>query len=430
MNLVYKKFVLLAVLSTICLNSLNAATWTVSTVPNTQKSDARVFTSDPDDLIDPASQAEIDRLLYNAKQQLSAEIFIVALESTGDVTIKTFATELFNYTDNADPSKSWQIGDKEKDNGLLILFVLDQKKVTMETGYGMEGVLPDAICSRIIDNDIVPLMSEGQYGPGLLSGVNAIMKILSNPAAAAEIYADPAVLQKARWEQKKAMLYNLFIGYLLLTLVVLVLSIRNTSKKVKSVSGMEPYEAFKVLNTSLTSYQVLAFLFPLTMVAFLLYYKRKARSFRKKPRACPQCGKPLVLMTEKQEDAYLNAGQQSEEMVGSVDYDAWICIECGHRSFLSYAKSYTRFQPCPKCRYKTYAQTSDRIVSSPTPISTGQGVHVYSCAHCGHEALKYYSIPMIIILPSNRGGGGGGFGGGGGGFGGGSSGGGGATGGW
>lgn len=426
-----KRIILLLVaLLVVGLNALHAAVWTVSTVPNTQISDAKVFTSDPDDLIDPASQSEIDRLLYNAKQQLSAEIFVVALESTGDVNLKAFATELFNYTDHANPSKSWQIGNKEKDNGLLILLVLDQKKVTMETGYGLEGVLPDAICSRIIDNDMVPLMKEGQYGPGLLAGVQAVLKVLADPAAAAEIYADPALQQKAQWEQKKAMLFNVFIGYLILTLIVLIFSIQSTSKKLKSVAGMEPYEAYKVLNTSVTSYQILAFMFPLTMVAFLMFYKKKASSFRKKPRACPQCSKPLVLMSEKQEDAYLTAGQQSEEMVGSVDYDAWICLDCGHRTFLSYTKAFTRYQPCPKCRFKTYAQTSDRIVSSPTPISAGQGVHVFTCANCGHEALKYYTIPMIIILPSNRGGGGGGFGGGGGGFGGGSSGGGGATGGW
>jgi len=426
----FRKILILIALLALGLNSLHAAVWTVSTVPNTQRMDARIFTSDPDDLIDPVSQTEIDRLLYNARQQLSAEIFVLALQSTGDVDIKSFATDLFNYEDKKDPSKSWHIGNKEKENGLLILFVLDQKKVTMETGYGMEGVLPDVICSRIINDDMVPLMKEGQYGPGLLAGVQAVLKVLSDPAAAAEIYADPAIQHKAQWEQKKAMLFNLLIGYLILTLVVLFFSINSSSKKLKSVAEMEPYEAYKALNTSVTSYQILAFLFPLTMIGFLMFYKKKASSFRKKPRACPKCSKPLVLMSEKQEDAYLSAGQQNEEMVGSVDYDAWICMDCGHRSFLSYTKAFTKYQPCPKCRFKTYAQSSDRIVSSPTPISAGQGVHVYTCANCGYEALKYYVIPMIIILPSSRGGGGGGFGGGGGGFGGGSSGGGGATGGW
>ncbi|MCX6309992.1 MAG: TPM domain-containing protein, partial [Bacteroidia bacterium] len=247
-------------------------------------------------MIDPASQAEIDRLLYNAQQQLSAEVFVVALQSTGDVDLKSFATDLF---------KDWGIGKKGKDNGLLILFVLDQKKVTMETGYGMEGVLPDIICSRIIYDVIVPLMKEGQYGPGMLAGVQAVLKVLSDPVAAAEIYADPAIQQKAQWKQKKAMLLNLFFGYLILTLIILIVSVRNSSKKVKSVSGMEPYEAYKVLNTSMASYQILSWLFPVLMVPFLIFYQKKIRSFRRQPRICTNCGKPLVLMTEKQEDAYL-----------------------------------------------------------------------------------------------------------------------------
>lgn len=417
------KMVVLMTFLVLSLSALHAEAWTVANVPNTKLNDAHACTSDPDDLIDAAHQAEIDRLLFNAQQQLSAEIFVVALQSTGDIDLKSFATELFN---------AWGIGKKGKDNGLLILLVLDQKKVTMETGYGMEGVLPDAICFRIIDNDMVPLMKEGQIGAGMLAGVQGVLKVLSDPAVAAEIYADPAIQQNAERVQKMQQLQTLLIGYLVLTLLVLILSIRSASKKTKSVAGMEPYEAYKTLNSSITTYQILAFFFPLTMVAFLLFYKRNAVSFRKKPRSCPECGKPLVLMSEKQEDAYLNAGQQTEEMVGSVDYDAWVCMDCGHRSFLSYTKAFTRYQPCPKCRFKTYAQTSDRIVSAPTPISAGQGVHVFTCANCGHEALKYYTIPMIIILPSNRGGGGGGgFGGGGGGsFGGGSSGGGGATGGW
>ena len=106
-------FLLLAILA-LGLNAAKAETWTVATVPNTRLSDAKVCTSDPDDLIDPTSQAEIDRLLYNAQQQLSAEIFVVALQSTGDVDLKSFATELF---------KKWGIGKKGKDNGLLILMV-------------------------------------------------------------------------------------------------------------------------------------------------------------------------------------------------------------------------------------------------------------------------------------------------------------------
>jgi uncharacterized protein len=394
--------------------------WTVQSVPNTRLKDARVCTSDPDDLLDQASQTEMDRLLYNAQQQLTAEIFVVALRSIGPVDIKSFATALFN---------EWGIGKAGKDNGLLILMVEDEHQVTFETGYGMESVLPDAICYRIIHRDIIPFMKQGEYGKGLLAGVQGALKVLSDPNAAAEIQADIEAENQAKVHQFADHLMLFFWGYLILTLVVLILSLFSAHKKLKAVQSLEPYDAYKMLNTSKGGYQILAYLFPLTMVLFVIWYRRKLKILRKKPRLCPNCGKALVLMNEQQEDAYLTAGQQSEEMVGSVDYDAWICMDCGHKSFLSYSKMFTKYRNCPQCGFKTYAQTGDHISIAPTPLSAGEGVHIFSCANCGHVARKTFIIPMIVVLPG-KGGRGGSFGGGGGSFGGGMSGGGGATGGW
>lgn len=415
-NLLCKAFLLFLTVSF----SVNAQTWTVATVPNTKVQDARSFTSDPDDLIDPENQAKIDQILQQVEQKYSAEVFVVALNSIGDVEIKPFATELFN---------TWKIGKASNDNGMLIVLALNKKQITIETGLGMEGVFPDAICYRIIQNVMVPLVQEGQVGAGLLKGVESIASILTDPNAAAEVQVDQKALMQAKMQKIKQTLYNILVIYLFLTILVLILSVINANKKFKSVTGMDPYEAYKVMNTSAVSYRILAFLFPLTMLLFLLNFNRKTKKLRKQPRVCPTCGKHLVLMNEKQEDAYLSPGQQAEEMVGSIDYDAWVCMDCGTKKFLSYSKSFTRYQSCPKCRFKTYLQTGDRIVSHPTPLSTGQGAHVFTCAHCGYENISYFVIPMILLVPTGRGGGGFG-GGGGGGFGGGMSGGGGATGGW
>jgi len=420
-----KKSLILIFLVLLAVTGIKAEVWTVQSVPNTRLQDARVCTSDPDDLIDSASQAQIDRLLYDAQQQLTAEIFVIALQSTGDVDLKTFATALFN---------EWGIGKAGNDNGLLILLVEDQHKVTFEVGYGMEGVLPDAMCFRIIQNDMKPFMQKGEYGQGLLAGVQRTLKVLSDPNAATEIKADMEAENLTKAVQLKNNLITIFWVYLILTFVVLLLSLSSASKKLKSVEKSNPYEAYKKLNTSKSGFQILAYLFPLTMVFFLIWYRGKLKSFRKKPRLCPDCGKALVLMNEKQEDAYLSAGQQSEEMVGSVDYDAWVCMDCGYKSFLSYTKLFTKYQNCPHCGYRTYAQTGNRIAIAPTPLSAGEGEHIFSCAHCGHIVRKTFMIPMIVVLPGRGGrgdgdfGGGGGFGGGS--FGGGMSGGGGATGGW
>ena len=406
------------------LSSLTAIanTWTVETVPNTKLRNATVYTSDPDDLIDDASQTEIDRLLAANETANTAEVFVVALQSVGDMDIKQFATELFN---------EWGIGKKSKDNGLLILMVEDQYKVTFETGYGMEGVLPDAICMRIINNKILPSMKTGNYGEGLLNGVKAVDEILADPAAAEEIRQDIAAEQAAKREANMQTLRNVLIAYLALSLLVLVLSLVVVSKNKKNTASISVYEKYKQMDSSRTGYKVLTVLFPITMIFFYLWYKSHMRHLRRTKRLCPNCGKTMQLMTEKQEDLYLSTGEQSEEMVGSIDYDAWVCMDCGERVILPYNKSFTRYKKCPNCGYKTFIQTKDRIAISPTPLSSGEGERIYSCANCQHQVIKRYVIPMIII--ATGGGKGGGFGGGGfggGGFGGGMSGGGGATGGW
>jgi uncharacterized protein len=403
-----------------CFFSLlvHAEVWTVKTVPNTKLQDARSYISNPDGLVDAQSQAEINNLLAQVESENSAEIFVVALKSTGDVPLKQFATELFN---------EWKIGKASKDNGLLMLFVEDQRKVTIETGYGMEGLFPDAICMRIIQNDIIPFMREEKYGEGLLSGIKGMVKVLSDPKAAEEVQVDVQAEQAARQAVLKTKLFNFLLIYLLLSVVVLVLSSRSINKKIKQSDKQDPYLTYKVLSTSKTGYGILTAIFPLTMILFYLWYKHKIKNYRQKPRLCPVCGKSLSLMSEQQEDVYLSTGQQSEEMVGSIDYDAWVCMDCGHRLLLPYTKAYTNYKTCPNCGFKTFAQTSDRITLAPTPISCGEGVKIYSCANCHHEVHSRYSIPMIIVVPT-RGGRGGDFGGGS--FGGGSSGGGGATGGW
>jgi Beta-propeller domains of methanol dehydrogenase type len=419
-----RKQVILGLMFCFCSLLVHAEVWTVQTVPNTRLQDATSYTSNPDGLIDVQSQTEMNRVLGQVEKNLTAEVFVVALKSTGDVPIKQFATELFN---------EWGIGKKSKDNGLLILMVEDQGKVTFETGYGMEGVLPDAICMRIIQKDIIPFMRENKYGAGLLAGVNGVVKILSDPKAAEEIQVDIQAEQAAEQAQLKAKIINILLVYLLLSIVVMILCARGAGKKVKDVSDQDPYSAYKILSSSKGGYGFLTVLFPLTMIFFYLWYIRKIKGFRKKPRLCPDCGKPLTLMTEQQEDAYLNSGQQAEEQVGSIDYDAWVCMDCGHRSFLAYNKSFTNYKTCPNCGFKTFAQQSDKILLAPTPLSCGEGVKIYTCANCRHEVRKRYTIPMIVIIPARGGrggfGGGSGFGGGGS-FGGGSSGGGGATGSW
>ena len=72
-------------------------------------------------------------------------------------------------------ARSWKAGQKARDNGAVLFVFVQNHKMFIEVGYGLEGVLPDALCKRIIDLDIVPQFKRGDFSSGLTSGVNAIL---------------------------------------------------------------------------------------------------------------------------------------------------------------------------------------------------------------------------------------------------------------
>ena len=99
----------------------------------------------------------------------SSQVAVVIMSSVGNYDIADYAVQLYN---------KWGIGQKEKNNGVLILVAKDDRKVFITTGYGMEGILPDALCKRIVDNDMLPNFKAGNYYEGIDQAVNSIMSIV------------------------------------------------------------------------------------------------------------------------------------------------------------------------------------------------------------------------------------------------------------
>ena len=136
---------------------VQAKEYTIETVPNVQVADRTRFVTDPDNILGESATRHIDAMLAQIRDSNTVEAAVVVLPSIGNNDIDIFATDLFTH---------WGIG-RSNDNGLLILTVIDQRRVVFRTGYGIEGVLPDAICKRIIDRYIIPAFRKGDYGSGL-----------------------------------------------------------------------------------------------------------------------------------------------------------------------------------------------------------------------------------------------------------------------
>lgn len=150
---------------------LAAKDYTVETIPNVRLSDGTNHVSNPDGIISPEDVARINRLLQTVEDSLGIEVAVVAIESIGDNDARMFATDLFQH---------WGIGKKEKDDGLLIQLVTEptQRSVVFETGYGLEGILPDAICYRLQQKYMIPDLKAGNYSAGMLKGVAAVKEYL------------------------------------------------------------------------------------------------------------------------------------------------------------------------------------------------------------------------------------------------------------
>nr|WP_294877157.1 TPM domain-containing protein [uncultured Pedobacter sp.] len=110
---------------------------------------------------------QLEQKLVAFDDSSSTQIAIAVLKSVGDYDINEYALEL---------GRKWRVGSSGKNNGIMIVIALGDRKISIQTGYGLEGVLPDIYAKRIIENEIKPYFKTGDYYQGLNAGTDAIIK--------------------------------------------------------------------------------------------------------------------------------------------------------------------------------------------------------------------------------------------------------------
>ena len=153
-------------------------------IPNVQLHDARRFVSNPDGLLSTEAVYRIDTMLWSLRQSGRAQVAVIAVGSIGNADPFDFLHTLISDETQWNGRKSgefkgWGVGDKNKDNGLGILLVIDQGAIEIQTGYGLEGDLPDAILKRIINTYMLPAFRQQDWDGGMVAGVEAIRDVLN-----------------------------------------------------------------------------------------------------------------------------------------------------------------------------------------------------------------------------------------------------------
>ena len=124
------------------------------------------YVTDESGTLKPQEINRLRQILRNYEDSTSNQIVVYIIRSLDGKPI-----EMVSY----DIAKKNGIGQKGKNNGVLLLIAMNDKRMRIEVGYGLEGALPDALCGRIIEDEITPSFRNGNYYEGVVNGVNAII---------------------------------------------------------------------------------------------------------------------------------------------------------------------------------------------------------------------------------------------------------------
>jgi uncharacterized protein len=112
----------------------------------------------------------LDQKLADYEQQTTNQIAVLMIPSLEGDNLEDYSIRL---------ADTWKIGQEGKDNGVILLIVKNDRKLRIEVGYGLEGVLPDGLAGSIIRSEIAPFFKKGEFFHGINQGTNAIIKAIS-----------------------------------------------------------------------------------------------------------------------------------------------------------------------------------------------------------------------------------------------------------
>ncbi len=129
---------------------------------------------DQANIIEPATRTAIAQKLADLEAKSGIQLVVATVTSLEGQEIEPYANQLF---------RNWQLGEKAKNNGVLLLVAPNERRVRIEVGYGLEGTLTDALSKVIITNAITPRFKAGDFSGGITRGVDDIITVLTTDAS-------------------------------------------------------------------------------------------------------------------------------------------------------------------------------------------------------------------------------------------------------
>ena len=187
---------------------------------------------DQADLLDPAQEADLTAKRAALETQSNRQLVVATVNSLEGYDIADYGYQL---------GRSWGIGqdgdgETEKDNGLILLVAPNERKVRVEVGYGLEGIMTDALSSIIIQNDILPQFRENNMAGGIIAGVDRISTQLTLPEDQARLIAKEAAQQSSQGDGENIGLI-IFWAFILIFFVIIPMFSNRGGKRYRRGAG-------------------------------------------------------------------------------------------------------------------------------------------------------------------------------------------------
>ncbi len=341
-----------------------AEEYTPEMVPNVQLGDSSQFVSDPTHRLSTEDTRAINELIGKIRATQGVEIAVVILPAIKDDDPEGFSNKLFDL---------WGIGKVRQDNGLLILYVYEKtgRLIRFETGYGLEGVLPDALTYKITQDEMIPRIKEGDEGIGILAGVQAVEKYLI------EGYDSGGF---AEWQNDELESYvgTLRLIYFFFSAIILTLSILLTQGRLKKKTPLEQHSFLKSGVLSFNTGCLFFILSPFALILYLIWLSYKRKAIIKQVHNCPKCGMAgsVRIYENDSVNSFLSPVEQIENKINSRRFFAAYCDNCGYQEVTSKNNIISGYETCSACGGKTLKRIKIETISL-----NKEKVH-YKCLNC------------------------------------------------
>ena len=170
-----------------------AKVYTPSSLPSPKESGQGWYVANPDAIIADSDVVFLNRCAADLEAKTNVEMCVAAVQSIGETECFDFCYELF---------QRWGIGKKGQNTGVLVFFAMESHDVRIMTGVGLEGVLPDARCSQIIHDHMIPAFRAGDFGGGLCLGALRIYEVCTDSEAPEELRNMKSVTNRGKYAEE------------------------------------------------------------------------------------------------------------------------------------------------------------------------------------------------------------------------------------